>query len=189
MINKNIYGMCIVIFLLLMIFVMPASANLQKDLANKENWRAPLPESVIFSETELKSVSPAVAYNAQRDQYLVVWYNDGPENDDIQGQRLDHDGKILGPRFYISTGPGHDRRYPDVAYDSKHDQYLIVWEDYHHDTLVKGYGIRGKLVSGSGNVSDPTSSWDIVFRDKAGTFYSGSPPAPSYGNKWQCMEK
>lgn len=39
-----------------------------------ENRAASLPESVIIFEIGLNSVNPAVAYNAQRDQYLVVWY-------------------------------------------------------------------------------------------------------------------
>ena len=180
MISKKFSMVVIVFVLLLMIFVVPANANFQANQSMSENRDGPISDSVIISETGLNSVDPAVAYNTQRDEYLVVWYNDRSGNDDIQGQRIDANGKLLGPKFFISAGPGHDRRYPDVAYDSKNDQYLVVWEDYYHDTMVPGYGIRGKLVSGSGIVADPSSSADIIICANGGNLYTASTPAVAF---------
>ena len=85
----------------------------------------------------------------------MVWYNDRPGNDDIRGQRVSKNGTLVGGQFYISAGAGAERRYPTVAYNSKHDQYLIVWE--HNDGLWNS--IRARRVSGTGVVLDTT---DIV---------------------------
>jgi hypothetical protein len=77
----------------------------------------------IISGDGEQEVFPVVAYNSQRQEYLVVWYNDRAGNDDIRAQRLSKYGAPLGGPFYISAGSGADRRYPDVAYNSVQDQY------------------------------------------------------------------
>jgi hypothetical protein len=71
-------------------------------------------------------VSPAVAYNSQRGEYLVVLWNDRPGCDDIRAERLSRDGKLLGGKW-IAAGCPAEHRYPDVAYNSRSNQYLIVW--------------------------------------------------------------
>jgi hypothetical protein len=113
---------------------------------------------VVRDDGSLLEQFPSVAYNLNDGSYLVVWHNDRAGNDDIRAQRLDGDGNPLGGAFYISAGPGADRRKPDVAYDDRNDQYLVVWE--HHDQIT-GYGIFGRRVSGSGAVLD---SSDILIR-------------------------
>jgi len=115
-----------------------------------------------------EEVYPAVAYNSTRQEYLVVWFNDRPVVDDIYAQRLTRDGLKIGPVFCISTGAGQNKRYPDVAYNSKHDQYLVVWED----ETVQGKGIRACRVSGSGEVLDESGfkiadhGYDNIFPKK-----------------------
>lgn len=108
----------------------------------------------IQNEIGLEEKESAVAYSSDRQQYLVVWYNDRPGNDDIRAQRVSKNGTLVGGPFYISAGPG-ERIYPDVTYNSKHDQYLVVWE--HNDGLWNS--IRARRVSGTGAVLDTT---DIV---------------------------
>jgi hypothetical protein len=109
-------------------------------------------------------VSPAVAYNSTQEEYLVVWYNDrGLVDDaDIRGQRLDKNGAKLSEPFYISEGfgSGHDRRNPDVAYNSTTDQYLVVWENLDSSTTWKS--IRARLLSSTGA---PLNAIDITIRD------------------------
>lgn len=109
----------------------------------------------IRNDGGLEEEEPAVAYSSDRQEYLVVWYNDRPGNDDIRGQRVSKNGTLIGGPFYISAGPGAERRYPDVAYNSKHDQYLVVWE--HNDGLWNS--IRTRRISGTGALLDTT---DIV---------------------------
>ena len=87
---------------------------------------APIGQQFVISGDPEQEVYPSVAYNSQRQEYLVVWSNDRAGNDDIRAQRVSKDGALIGGSFYISAGPGADRRYPDVAYNTQQDQYLVV---------------------------------------------------------------
>lgn len=127
----------------------------------------------IIDESETE-VNPAVAYSSDREEYLVVWYNDRPGNDDIRAQRVSKDGTLVGGAFYISAGSGADRRYPDVAYNSKNNQYLVVWEHYES---ASGYSIHARRVSGTGQVLD---SMDIVVRGPGYNLYTPAEPAVAY---------
>jgi hypothetical protein len=109
----------------------------------------------IRNEIGLVENNPSVAYSSARQEYLVVWYNDRPGNDDIRAQRVSQNGTLIGGSFYISAGAGADRRYPAVAYNSKNGQYLVVWE--HNDGLWNS--IRARRVSETGEILDAT---DIV---------------------------
>jgi hypothetical protein len=75
----------------------------------------------------------------------VVWWNDRPGNDDIYGRRVSGDGALIGGRFPIAAGAGHERCCPDVAHNSQSDEYLVVWED-------DGAAIAGQRVSATGQL-------------------------------------
>jgi len=126
----------------------------------------------VFDDIGLEEKMPAVAFNSTLNQYLVVWYNDRPGNDDIRGQRLNANGSPLGASFYISAGVGNERRYPDVAYNVVDNQYLVVWEDY--DNLDPGtpYSIRGRRISSTGTLMDIN---DIIIRAKSPNYMPMSP--------------
>ena len=94
--------------------------------------------SLVISEGSEQEIYPSIAYNSQRQEYLVVWFNDRAGCDDVRAQRISATGEILGGPFYISAGCTPNRRYPDVAYNSVHDQYLVVWEQYEASS---GYSI------------------------------------------------
>jgi hypothetical protein len=123
------------------------------------------------------NVSPSVAYNSQRQEYLVVWYNDRAGCDDIQARRVTWLGQPLGsdPFIFISAGCDDNRRYPDVAYNSQHDQYLVVWE---HEDASGLDGIYGRRLSGAGQVID---SSDIQIRSPGG-LYTPAKPAVAYAS-------
>ncbi|MCB0175224.1 MAG: hypothetical protein H6631_18785 [Anaerolineaceae bacterium] len=82
---------------------------------------------------------PAVVYNSVDNEYLVVWWgNDfkdtlGINEFEIFGQRLNSQGDQIGKDdFRISDmGPDKDPRfeaaYPEVAYNSTDNEYLVVW--------------------------------------------------------------
>jgi len=130
----------------------------------------------IHDETGLEEVSPAVAYNPDREEYLVVWYNDRAGCDDIQGQRMSKGGAPLGGPFFISAGCDEDRGYPDVAYNSGQDQYLVVWEQYES---TSGSSIQARRVSGNGQVVDDT---DIGIRGPGYNLYTPAKPAVAYAS-------
>jgi hypothetical protein len=131
---------------LLLLAAVPASVYAGAKIGN----------AYVVSDAPEEEVFPSVAYNSTRQEYLVVWFNDRAGNDDIRAQRLTRDGFKIGSAFYISAGAGHDRRYPDVAYNSQHDQYLVVWEN---EDAIGFFSIRARRVSGTGAVMDST---DIV---------------------------
>ena len=110
----------------------------------------------ISDDVSLTEARPAVAYNSTNKEYLVVWYNDRPGNDDIRAQRLTNDGQRIGSEFYISAGSGRNCNYPDVAYDLNKNQYLVVWEDNLENEIL------GRRVSGTGLLLDTE---DIIIRE------------------------
>ncbi|MGW8226873.1 MAG: hypothetical protein ACWGOY_14115, partial [Anaerolineales bacterium] len=46
----------------------------------------------VRNDAGLVEEKPAVAYSSDRQEYLVVWYNDRPGNDDIRAQRVSKNG-------------------------------------------------------------------------------------------------
>ena len=95
------------------------------------------------------AIESAVAYNTQRQEYLVVWWNDRPGCDDIYGRRVSANGALIGSRFFIAAGCPNERRYPDVTYNTQHNEYLVAWEQYDGTW----YSIRGQIVSAIGGLS------------------------------------
>lgn len=108
----------------------------------------PIGGNFPISNLSEDQVEPAVADNTQRQEYLVVWRNDWPGNDDIYGQRVSKAGQLVGPWFAIAFGAGAERRWPDVAYNSRQNEYLVVWE--HDDGTWPN--IRGRRVSATGEL-------------------------------------
>lgn len=94
-------------------------------------------------------VQAAVAYNSQDEQYLVVFQNEwnSGANKSIAAQRVSKNGTLVGNPFNIDPGspPSHS---PDVAYNSRENNYLVVWEQ--EDTF--GPGVYAALVSATGTV-------------------------------------
>jgi hypothetical protein len=101
------------------------------------------------SDQTVPAVAPAVAYNSIWQEYLAVWYNDRPGNDDIYGQLVTAQGDLKGGRRAIVAGQGADRRFPDVAYSPNFNEYLVVWE--HYDTNTTRWSIRGQRVADNGD--------------------------------------
>jgi hypothetical protein len=116
------------------------------------------------------ALDPAVAYNSQHNEYLVVWSSDAPAGNmaddelEIFSQRLDADGTKVGGRVRLSTtGADGDTSYkasrPAVAYNPSGDQYLVAWDaDDDTSTLAPGANeIFARRVSGaSGQVGSLT---------------------------------
>jgi len=71
---------------------------------------------------------PDVAYSAKQDKYLVAFYERiNAFNYDIAVVPVSWDG-IPGSGYYIDYDTDWDW-YPAVAYNSKNDEFLVVWEN------------------------------------------------------------
>jgi hypothetical protein len=104
----------------------------------------------ISNLIDTKTEGPSIAYNGNRDEYLVVWWNQRPGNnsDDIYGRRVSGGGALIGDWFAIAYGTGHERRCPDVAYNSHADEYLVVW----HDIISTSTLVFAQRVSAAGQL-------------------------------------
>jgi hypothetical protein len=110
---------------------------------------------------------PAIAYNEERDEFLVVWSDDrNPDTGrDIYAQRLFTNGLPKGGFFPIYVGPGNQTE-PAIAYSSFRDEYLAVWSDdrdgrmdiYGRRLGTTGLATRGEeflIATGEGNKQEP----------------------------------
>ena len=128
---------------------------------------SPLGGNFRISDTSVSgnadAFNPAIAYNSNDREYLVVWYADhdtaGLANGEFEifAQRLDELGNELGNDLRISeiggTGdPNDDAFEPDVAFDPVNRWYLVVWHaDSAAGALVDDeFEIYGQLLDASG---------------------------------------
>jgi len=100
-------------------------------------------------------VHSAVAYNRQWQEYLVVWYNDRPGNDDVYCQRISRRGSLVGPRRVVVAGDGAERRFPDVAWNEQANQYLVVWqeEDVSGNSYIRGQRLTAEALPDGGIIT------------------------------------
>ena len=82
--------------------------------------------------------NPAVAYNNQRQEYLVVW-NGSDDLPYIYGQRVSRNGDLIGSAFLISQTAGAVS-HADVAYNPDRNEYLVVYQS--EDTNSGIFGMR-----------------------------------------------
>jgi RHS repeat-associated protein len=95
---------------------------------------AQLPETdfAIYTGGSIAQWSPSVAYNPERDEYLVVFVNNSGSASrhpaDIYAYRLDGEGDVLGNVIAVSTAADFQLD-PHVAYNPDANEYLVVWHD------------------------------------------------------------
>jgi len=141
--------------------------------------------------TAYGAFEPAVAYNSQDNQYLVVWYGDDNTGSlvdgefEIYGQRLNATGGGLGSNdFRISAMGGtgdaaYDAFGPAVVYNSTGNEYLVVWDG--DDNINEEFEIYAQLLSATGSgvgfriISDMGPDGDVA--------YGASGPAVAYNSQ------
>ena len=123
-----------------------------------------LPEGQQVISDARGDSDPAVAFNSQNNQYLIVWStNDDPstgfEEFEIFGQLFEANGDTVASKFRISDmGPitndfNFDAFHPAVAYNASNNNYLVVWEG-DNDTfgmVNEEFEIFGQLLDAAGN--------------------------------------
>lgn len=105
---------------------------------------AQLGNEIVVSEETGHEYSPAIAYNSNRDEYLVVWQD---AYDVVHGRRVLPSGQVLG-RFVVAEG-AYGKRQPSVAYDSIRDRYLVTWV-YDYWGNGSDYDIFGRFIPWDG---------------------------------------
>ncbi len=70
---------------------------------------------------------PAVAYNPDDDEYLVVWQLRESGIWSVHGRRLSGTGVTQGDNLLIASVSGYDNVLPAVAYDPRAGEYLVIW--------------------------------------------------------------
>jgi hypothetical protein len=131
-------------------------------------WNGPgtNPEFQIMSWTDRSFWSPGVAWNSNRNEYLVVWnaldttsgFPPGDYND-IGGYRVSASGTIYNPGSPIVIDSVDSPQQADLAYNATTDEYLVVWVRYYTAT---GYDVYGARVSGLGVLVNPPAQFVIA---------------------------
>jgi hypothetical protein len=101
---------------------------------------------------------PAVAYNPEANEYLVIWQGDGifatDNKFEVFGQRLAADGTAQGGDFRISNSSSdvdttRGVMNPAVVYSPPADRYLVVWSSDGGATDNE-FEIRGQELTAAG---------------------------------------
>jgi len=92
---------------------------------------------------------PAVTYNPDAGEYLVLWTDYGADPDgDVYARRVAANGTPLGDSFAVGATEALQDR-PDVAYNDVEGLYLAVWRDRRGPAIY----VYGQLISSSGVLS------------------------------------
>lgn len=153
--RKSLFGILIVLFALMLCAGpafgdkgVPDSIQATTDGLLGDWERISLPTS-----PECDRYKPAVAWNWEQDEHLVVWHNKWPDGHyDIYARRVSDDGELLS-WFAVSAGP-HDRLQPSIAYNSANHEYLVVWM-YNANGDGHTYEIWGRIVAWDGSYMGP----------------------------------
>jgi hypothetical protein len=83
----------------------------------------------LSSGLTLQRLSPSVAYNSADNEYMVVWFDlraVATTGNDVFGQRLSADGRLLGENIPIINEVGAQFD-PFVVYNSIDNNFLVAW--------------------------------------------------------------
>lgn len=132
------------------------------------------PRRAITSGQGSERRYPDVAYNANWDEYLVVWehYEASSGTYSIRAQRVDRDGQPTGGEIFVSAaGPWSGWR-PRVAYAFTSGVYLVVWENHtqgnvSNDIVAQLVSDNGSLVGNNFVVAEGTLQFSHAIPDLA----------------------
>jgi len=105
--------------------------------------------SFVVSAGPVDRISPAVAYDPQRDRFLVVWSEDywGDGSDwDLMGRFVPWSGPDPGEGAFTILGTTTSQWSPSVAFSTLSSEYLVVW----NELSAAPASIRGIYVDSEG---------------------------------------
>lgn len=141
-----------------------AGGNPEADLLIPQSPNQELGSDIVLSsmgpytDPDYDALTPAVAYNSQDNQYLVVWSgsDDVIGEYEIWGQRVNAaTGAQIGADFQISfmgtaDDPIFDAEDPAVAYNPTTNEFLVVWSaDHFADGDFEIFGRRINASTGA----------------------------------------
>jgi hypothetical protein len=106
---------------------------------------------------ENNQLYPRLAYNPDRDEYIVVWqdYHWDIGASQVYGQRLTVSGALTGGTIILPNQSLQGNRLPDVTYQPHVRGFVVVWEYiFSHST---DHDIYRTLFTGGGTVLENTS--------------------------------
>ncbi len=90
---------------------------------------------------------PVIAYNAEANEYLVVWQDDRDGgNYDIYAQRVSSSDVLLGENFAITADMGGEL-WPSVVWNAVSQEYVALWTD-----SEASFGIYGQRIASNGQL-------------------------------------
>jgi hypothetical protein len=108
---------------------------------------------IVGARAEGHDWEPAVAFNSNAGEYLVVWddgRNEATRGSDIYGRRVSGAGAVLGKDVRVS-GPQAttDDESPAVVWNADADGFFVVWSDWRNEA-GRGADIYGRRLSAVG---------------------------------------
>ncbi len=145
-------SLCLALLLAVAASPLPIRALQQGEPAPKP---AALAAASPIISWEWDQINPAVAYNSQANEYVVVWedHHWGWGDDwDIYGRRVGADGTPLGIQFGVAWESEKHVMNPDVAYNAAANEYLVAFElefsAEDHDIYVRRVASDGTTIGG-----------------------------------------
>lgn len=132
--------------------------------------QAPGQDMLISRAYGLRGV-PAVAYNYDEAEFLVVWTDTREHtiHPDVYAQIVSSEGVPRGDSILVRNEANSSLAFVDVAYDRLNKRYLVVWQDStEHDIegqlLDKDGGLYGTAMNvASGDASDDYATPAVAF--------------------------
>jgi len=128
---------------------------------------------VIYTGYEHSGTAPAIAYSPVTEQYLLVFEGDN-NNGEVKGVFIDANNGENLMLFSIFDSPFVKAKNPDVAYDTDHDRFLVVYE---RDDEIYGRVVYGGAGHPGGLFPD---NKDIKISGKTGEVYSNPAVVHNY---------
>lgn len=126
------------------------------------------------ADDDRERVWPALAYNAARNEFLIVYTREGPPDDDVLGKvaEADLDGIFAADEIGISA-QAYDQSRPAVA--AGPNEYLVVWQNKDSSGALD---VNGRRVRGSDGLPLGSDTGFVINH-----FFSASSFAPevAYG--------
>ena len=97
---------------------------------------------------------PSIAYNSQRNEYLVAWHAFTEGSWNIHAQRITANGSLQGNQIVACQAP-HEQEFTSIAYNPTNDEYAVVWQDQRGGSQ---YDVYVQLISRDGTPLGPNLS-------------------------------